>query len=276
MPELPEAERVASSLRDSVMGACVTGWWVGRNDIIREGRDSLDWYLRSTITGVERIGKCVVLRFVRQNHMRSMVIELGMTGLVFFSLPNATYEKHTHLVLYIEGRKESAIRYWNSRRFGRVYFLDGAGLGAYTARRFGDDPLTMTGPRFSSLLKSRRGGIKALLMNQRIIAGLGNIYANEILHRAGIHPFRQADRLSHRTILRLYHMMRRVLNEAIREGGSSVRNFLAPNGLPGGFKRFHRVYERAGEPCISGCGRTIRWVVYGARSSFYCPSCQRR
>jgi len=158
MPELPEAERVASYLRDSVMGATVTGWWVGRKDIVREGLGSLDWYLRSTIAGVERIGKCVVLRFERQDQTRSMVIELGMTGLVFFSLPNSAYEKHTHLVLYVEGRKESAIRYWNSRRFGRVYLLDGPGLCAYTARRFGDDPLTMTWPRFYSLMKSRRGG----------------------------------------------------------------------------------------------------------------------
>jgi formamidopyrimidine-DNA glycosylase len=112
-------------------------------------------------------------------------------------------------------------------------------------------------------------------MHQQVIAGIGNIYANEILYRARLHPYRTASRLQAPSVRRLYDSMRDVLREAIEAGGSSVRDFLAPDGAKGEYWKRHRVYNKAGLPCPSGCGGTIRRLK-GERSSFYCPACQRK
>jgi len=127
---------------------------------------------------------------------------------------------------------------------------------------------------FRAVVARRRGRLKALLMQQQVIAGIGNIYANEILYRARLHPYRVASRLQVRTVRRLYDAMRDVLSEAIADGGSSVRDFLAPDGTKGDYWKRHQVYNKAGLPCPAGCGRTIRRLT-GERSSFYCPACQR-
>ncbi len=273
MPELPEAEVIARQLKDRVVGATLKGWWLGRPDIVRVGLETLEWYKDATVTAVERLGKSVVLSFSKGEEPRHLVAELGMTGLLFFQLPDARYATHTHLTLWLEGGLEPALRYWNPRRFGRLHLLDDAGLKQFAARRFGWDPLTITWPSFRHLIAGRRGRLKALLMHQQVVAGIGNIYANEILHRARVHPYRRADRLRTPTVRRLYDAVRAVLTEAIGHGGSSIRDFLAPDGSKGMYTRYHLVYGRAGERCQSGCGRTIRRLK-GERSSFYCPACQ--
>jgi formamidopyrimidine-DNA glycosylase len=275
MPELPEAEVVTRQLRARILGATLKDCWVGRPDIIRQGLPTLDWYRGARISAVERWGKSVVLAFRRDAETRYLVAELGMTGLLLFRLPDARYHKHTHLVLSLEGGREPELRYWNPRRFGRVYLMDQDGLARFTARRFGCDPLNVDRETFCALVKARRGRLKALLMHQQVIAGIGNIYANEILYRARLHPYRTAGRLSPATIRRLYETMQQVLAEAIRDGGSSVRDFFAPDGSKGRYKRRHLVYGKEGQPCPSGCGRNIRRLA-GERSSFYCPKCQRR
>ncbi len=273
MPELPEAEVVASQLRERVVGAVLKGWWLGRPDIVREGLPSLDWYTNVTLTGVERRGKSIVMGWTRDEETRYVVAELGMTGLLFFRPPDTRYQKHTHVVLSLEGGAEPEVRYWNPRRFGRIHLLDKQGLERFTARRFGYDPLTVPWRTFRELVGTRRGRLKALLMHQQRLAGIGNIYANEILYRARLHPYRRADRLRSRTVRRLFDSMRQVLTEAIKAGGSTVRNFLAPDGTMGSYQRYHLVYDRAGQPCPAGCGRRIR-SLRGDRTSFYCPRCQ--
>jgi formamidopyrimidine-DNA glycosylase len=197
-----------------------------------------------------------------------------MTGLLFFTLLGPSYRKHTHLTLLLTG-PVPALSYWNPRRFGRVYLLDRPGLERFAARRFGCDPLTVTWEDFRVLVRARRGRVKALLMHQQVIAGIGNIYANEMLCRARLHPYRPAGRLRDQTIRRLYDSMKDVLGEAIADGGSSIRDFLAPDGTKGQYQRRHLVYDKAGQPCPLGCGRTIRRLI-GERSSFYCPACQRK
>jgi formamidopyrimidine-DNA glycosylase len=198
-----------------------------------------------------------------------------MTGLLLFTAPGDRYQKHTHVVLSLDGGQESELRYWNPRRFGRIYLLDRSELDRFRSRRFGCDPLTVEWKDFHLLIKSRRGRIKALLMHQQRIAGIGNIYANEILYRVGLHPYRMASRLRMKTIKRLYDTMREVLTEAIDDGGSSVRDFLAPDGQRGRYARRHLVYDKTGLPCPNHCGRTIQ-RVQAERSSFFCPSCQRK
>lgn len=274
MPELPEAETVARRLRERLIGAVITDCLVGRDDIIREGLSTLSWYRGARLASAGRLGKSVVLECEKGGDRRVLVFELGMTGLLFFTLPDLSYRKHTHLTLSLTGSVPT-LYYWNPRRFGRVYLLDRSGLERYAARRFGCDPLTVGWDEFRALVGGRRGRLKALLMHQQVIAGIGNIYANEILYRARLHPYRTASRLRAPAIRRLYDSMRVVLREAIEAGGSSVRDFLAPDGTKGEYRKRHRVYDKAGLPCPSGCGGTIRRLK-GERSSFYCPACQRK
>lgn len=275
MPELPEAEVVARQLRDRVLGARLKGWWVGRPDIIRRGLESIEWYKDACIVGVERRGKSVALAFAQDVERRYLFAELGMTGLLFFRAPSDRYQKHTHLVLTLDGARETELRYWNPRRFGRVHLLDDDEARRFEARRFGYDPLAIPWPAFRQVVASRRGRLKALLMHQQVMAGIGNIYANEILYRARLHPHVRASRLRTRTVERLFQAMRAVLAEAIRQGGSSIRDFMAPDGSRGRYQSSHLVYAREHQACPAACGARIR-RLRGERSSFFCPTCQRK
>jgi formamidopyrimidine-DNA glycosylase len=276
MPELPEAEVIAQHLRGSLLGACVKDCWVGRSDIIREGAETRDWYRGARITGVNRYGKSVVLSCERDRERRSILVELGMTGLLLFGPLEPRYQKHTHLVLTVEGGRVSDLCYWNPRRFGRIYLLDQNGLEQVTRRRFGCDPLTVSWADFLVLMRRRRGRLKSLIMQQQVIAGIGNIYANEILFRARLHPACSVASLDELVLQRLYRVMRQVLMRAIRDGGSSVRDFRAPDGSLGRYTRRHLVYGKAGQPCPARCGGVIqRLRASDQRSSFYCPICQQ-
>lgn len=274
MPELPEAEVVSRQLQRRILGAVLKDSWVGRPDIVRQGLETLDWYRGSYISAVERRGKSVVLTFTRGEHSRYFIAELGMTGLLLFQ-PPARFQKHTHVVLFLDRSPEPELRYWNPRRFGRIYLLDRSGLDQFVARRFGCDPLSVSWEEFHRMVKARRGRLKALLMHQQVIAGIGNIYANEILFRARLHPHRLAASLRAPAIRCLYEVMQDVLAEAILHGGSSVRDFIAPDGREGQYKRRHLVYNKTGMPCPNACGTSVRKLT-GERSSFYCPSCQRK
>lgn len=275
MPELPEAEVVARQIRARLLGATLTDTWIGRADIVREGYRQRTWYLGSELRSVERFGKSVVMGFEKNNQVRYVVAELGMTGLLLFPSVQTKLPQHVHVQMTFAGGQESALRYWNPRRFGRLSLLDRRGLDHYRARRFGFDPLTVSWEDFHRLIKGRRGRLKALLMHQQAIAGIGNIYANEILFRAGLHPNAQASRLPIARVERLYRMTREVLHEAIACGGSSVRDFFAPDGTEGQFKRRHLVYGKEGIACPNRCGHTIR-RLQSERSSFFCPACQGR
>jgi formamidopyrimidine-DNA glycosylase len=277
MPELPEAEVVATQLRARMLGAAIKECWVGRDDIVRQGIESLEWYRGAKVTGVARYGKSVAIELEKEQDTRYLVAELGMTGLLLFGPLAPRYQKHTHLVLTLDGGQASDLRYWNPRRFGRLYLLDRPGLERFVSRRFGCDPLTVSWEDFHALVRGRRGRLKPLLMHQQVIAGIGNIYANEILFRARLHPARQAGRVSEPALRRLYRVMKQVLGRAIEDGGSSVRDFFAPDGSEGRFKRRHLVYGRAGKRCPSGCGAVIRRLRgTDQRSSFYCPVCQKK
>lgn len=273
MPELPEAEVVAGQIRTALIGARLTDCWVGRKDMVREGITSLSWYTGAVVQQVQRHGKSVAIRFVKDQAVRYVVAELGMTGLLLFSSVQIRHPQHVHVRMTFSGGREPEVRYWNPRRFGRLSLLDQEGLDRYVARRFGCDPLTVSLEDFCRLIKSRRGRLKPLLMQQQAVAGIGNIYANEILFRAGLHPNVPADRLSAARVERLFHVTREVLHSAIACGGSSVRDFFAPDGAEGRYKQCHVVYGKEEQLCPNSCGRRIRRVS-DERSSFFCPHCQ--
>lgn len=277
MPELPEAEVVARQLRERILGATMKECWVGREDIVRRGIETLEWYRGARVTAIDRYGKSVAISLTKAQDTRYLVAELGMTGLLLFGPLAPRYQKHTHLVLTLDGGQASDLRYWNPRRFGRLYLLDRTGLEQFVSRRFGCDPITVSWDTFQALVRGRRGRLKPLLMHQQVIAGIGNIYANEILFRARLHPARQASRVNEPALRRLYRVMQQVLAQAIKDGGSSVRDFFAPDGSEGRYKRRHLVYGKDGCRCPSGCGGTIRRLRgTDQRSSFYCPVCQRK
>ena len=273
MPELPEAEVVARQLRTQLLGAQLKECLVGRADIIREGLPTLSWYHGALVEGVERYGKSIVLGLKKEDETRYIVAELGMTGLLLFRTTQTKHPQHVHARMSFIGGHEPELRYWNPRRFGRMCLLDRAGLDRYCARRFGVDPFTVRCEEFVRLMQARRGRVKPLLMRQQVIAGIGNIYANEILFRARLHPNREVGRLRKATIVMLYSTMQAVLREAISCGGSSVKDFYAPDGTEGRYKLCHLVYGREGQPCPNRCGRMIR-RLQSERSSFFCPICQ--
>jgi formamidopyrimidine-DNA glycosylase len=273
MPELPEAEVAAMQLRRRILGAIVQDCWVGRSDIIREGRDTMPWYGGSRVQAVERRGKTVVIAFSRDGDKRFLAAELGMTGLLLFRSAPSRFPQHIHFVMKLEGGLEPQLRYWNPRRFGRLCLFDAQGLDYYCRRRFGRDPLTITREELRTLMAMSRGRLKPFLMHQQKLAGIGNIYANEILFRAGLHPNSIAGRLRPTEIDTLHEAMQKVLLEAIQSGGSSVRDFFAPDGTLGTYSLHHRVYGKTGEPCPNRCGSLVTHLVH-ERSSFFCPNCQ--
>jgi len=274
MPELPEAEVVARQIRARLLGAQLRDIWVGRADIVREGLDTLPWYRGAGLQSVERFGKSIALGFANDRACRYIVAELGMTGLLLFQSTRTKYPQHVHVKMLFEGAREPELRYWNPRRFGRLSLLDKPGLDRYLTRRFGLDPLSTSQQDFVRLLQERRGRLKSLLMHQQVIAGVGNIYANEILFRAGLHPHVHAGRLSVSKVEKLYQIMCEILHAAIACGGSSVRDFFAPDGTEGQYKHKHLVYGKEGQPCPNRCGQIIR-RLQGERSSYLCRKCQR-
>jgi formamidopyrimidine-DNA glycosylase len=273
MPELPEAEVVAQQLRTHLLGAQLNECWVGRADIVREGLPTLSWYYGAVLEGVERYGKSIALEFKNKGEVKYVIAELGMTGLLLFRATQTKHPQHVHVRMSFTGGRESELRYWNPRRFGRLSLLDREGLNRYRARRFGIDPLTVLRDEFVRHMQARRGRVKPLLMHQQVIAGIGNIYANEILFRIRLHPNHDVSRLRVVTMIKLYEMMQAVLREAISCGGSSVKDFFAPDGMEGQYKQHHLVYGKEGQPCPNRCGRIIRRLK-SERSSFYCPACQ--
>lgn len=275
MPELPEVEVVVQHLKAHIPGARMGRLSIHRADIVRTGHDLIPWFHHATVTHVNRIGKCVVMTCQRSTETRYLLSELGMTGLWFFRANLTTSPQHIHCQITLSGTITKELHYWNPRRFGRLWLFEPAGLEAFIQRRFGPDALTITQEAFCTLVHTTRGELKSFFLNQHRLAGIGNIYANEILFRAKIHPSAKGHQLQHSSCLRLYQTMQEVLQEAIAAGGSSIRDFRAPDGALGHFQDAHQVYQKNGLPCPHGCPTLIQRIQSG-RSSFYCPTCQKR
>jgi len=275
MPELPEVEVVLQHLKTHILGATIETLTIHRSDIVRTGHDLIPWFHQATISKVHRMGKCVVLTCQRSQETRYLLSELGMTGLWFFKPTLASSPQHIHCHITLSGRKIRELHYWNPRRFGRLWLFEPSGLEDFIQRRFGPDALTIEEAPFCELIQTTRGQLKPLLLNQHRLAGIGNIYANEMLFRANIHPYAQGHQLRLISRQRLHQTMQEVLREAIAAGGSSIRDFRAPDGSQGHFQEAHQVYQKDGMPCPHGCSNFIK-RFQKERSSFFCPSCQKK
>jgi formamidopyrimidine-DNA glycosylase len=274
MPELPEVETIARGLRKAVIGRRIVGVTFGKTDFMDDPAAIERNVPGRRIEGVERYGKFMVLRLSETNGHASaagLLVHLGMTGRLRATAGERQQEKHTHACFRLDDGRE--LRYTDARRFGRMAFFPAAAL-AEELSPLGADPLEVTVKDFCGRLLSRRARIKALLLDQHVLRGVGNIYADESLWRAKIHPARLGARLSRTQVAALHRALRQVLLRAIASRGSSISDFVDADGRPGDYQRRHRAYGREGKPCAR-CKTRIRRTIVAGRSSYFCPRCQR-
>jgi formamidopyrimidine-DNA glycosylase len=282
MPELPEVETVARGLRLAILGRRIISVALGKTDFI-DDPVALELHLPGRkIEAVERYGKFMLLRLsaaagadsVRANGdaaPASLLVHLGMTGQIAPSSAAQPREKHTHVCLLLDDGRE--LRYTDARRFGRIAYLTEGSLAAELTG-FGADPLEVSREEFAERIRGRHARIKALLLDQSVLRGVGNIYADESLWRAKIHPARLGTKLSNKQGATLHRVLQGILQKAIVMRGSSISDFLDAEGEPGEYQRHHRAYGREGRGCYR-CKTQIRRGIVAGRSSYFCPKCQR-
>ncbi len=291
MPELPEVETVANGVHARVHGQTIQHVWTsGKPQTFK----SPEHEIAETLTGarierVQRVGKTIVMSLTRpgphpgQPHAE-FLIHLGMTGRLLVSAPAVPLPPHTHAVLTLSGGPKGTqeLRFVDARRFGRLSVRalsppatqPSATPPAEPYAGPGAEPLTIAEDDFVALFRGRRLAIKAALLNQSLLHGVGNIYADESLFRARIRPRRQAGRLTRAQLLRLRRELVTVLQHAIRLGGSSVSDYVDADGVRGFFQLEHKVYGRAGQTCHD-CAAALKKIIVGGRTTIYCPHCQR-
>ncbi|HEX4274841.1 MAG TPA: bifunctional DNA-formamidopyrimidine glycosylase/DNA-(apurinic or apyrimidinic site) lyase [Bryobacteraceae bacterium] len=262
MPELPEVETVVRTLRPKIVGRRIlNAEFTQLRVLVGSPIKTAKALAGRKIQSIERHGKFIAIRLDRGY----LVVHLGMTGKL---LVNADPTKWTHAVFSLD---KGVLHYDDQRQFGRIEY--GLELPARVAA-LGPEPLEVSLQDFAARLKTRRSPIKAVLLNQAVVRGVGNIYADEALFRAGVHPKRIAAALKKDQVERIYKAMREVLVEAIDSRGSSVSNYVDAEGRKGSFQQAHRVYRRTGEPCTN-CGAEIKRIVLAQRGTHFCAKCQR-
>ncbi len=271
MPELPEVETVANGVHARVAGQRIERVWTsGKPQTFKTPEPEIVEALTGArIQGVRRVGKTVVADLQPQ---AQLLVHLGMTGRLLVSAPEVPWPPHTHAVLTLSGGRE--LRFVDPRRFGRLSIVrphpeSGEGYGGP-----GAEPTTINADAFAKLFRGRKLAIKAALLNQSILHGVGNIYADESLFRAAIRPRKAAGRLTRSELNRLHTALQGVLARAIELGGSSVSDYVDAAGVRGFFQLEHKVYGRAGERCRD-CPTPLKKIVVGGRTTVYCPSCQK-
>ncbi len=276
MPELPEVETVRRGLAGRVLGRRVTAVEVRHPQILVGSPETFARAVGGcSIVGVKRKGKALAIELTAPNSEppHYLLLRLGMTGQFVVAPRQAPLLPHTHLRLVLEEGAEE-LRYRDTRRFGRVRCLERAELDE-VFRRLGPDAEEISEEEFLGALRGRHGAIKTWLMNQQLISGLGNIYADEALFVARIHPLARAGRLSPPAARRLLGAVKKILARAVALQGTSFRDYIDIEGRPGNFLPRLRVYQRTGQPCRR-CRQAIQRIVVGGRSSHYCPRCQPR
>jgi formamidopyrimidine-DNA glycosylase len=277
MPELPEVETVANGVNQRVRGELIQSVWFSRykEPFKTPPRLMADALTGTRIDRVHRVGKHIVFDLTRPgaDHSSSAqwIVHLGMTGRLLVSAPDVAIPSHTHAVLHLGSGRE--LRFVDARRFGRLA-LHRSLSSQEGFRGPGREPLTISVEDFAALFRRRKLSIKAALLNQKLLHGVGNIYADESLFNAGIRPTRIAGRLTRTQLARLHASLQTILLLAIQAGGSSVSDYVDADGVAGFFQLQHHVYMRTGEPCLV-CGTPIRRIVVAGRGTHFCPHCQR-
>ncbi|WP_395623739.1 bifunctional DNA-formamidopyrimidine glycosylase/DNA-(apurinic or apyrimidinic site) lyase [Sphingomonas daechungensis] len=268
MPELPEVETTVRGLAKVLDGRRIERVEARRADLRRAFPKDLGQRLTGAkVIGLGRRAKYGLIHTDRDD---TMIFHLGMSG--SWRINRAEIEKHDHLLLETDEGTRLALN--DPRRFGSVDLIPTSELDAWPAFAvLGPEPLELDAGDLRQRLAGRSAAIKLLLLDQTIVAGLGNIYVCEALYRSHIHPTRAGGSISLPRLDRLVVAIRQVIDEAIEAGGSTLRDFASPDGELGYFSKTFAVYDREGQPC--GCGGKVRRIVQGGRSTFYCPACQR-
>ncbi|HET7605577.1 MAG TPA: bifunctional DNA-formamidopyrimidine glycosylase/DNA-(apurinic or apyrimidinic site) lyase [Sphingomicrobium sp.] len=267
MPELPEVETTVRGLERVLKGRRIERIEARRPDLRRALPEDLGQRLTGAkVTGLERRAKYGLVDTDRGD---TLVFHLGMSG--HWRIDPGEIGKHDHFIIDTDEGRRLALN--DARRFGSLDLVRTDELEEWPPfAALGPEPLDLDRRQLKARLAGRTAPIKLLLLDQRIIAGLGNIYVCEALHRAGIHPKRAGGSVSLQRLERLVPAIHDVLEEAIAAGGSTLRDFAAPDGELGYFPKSFAVYDREGDPCA--CGGRVRRIVQGGRSTFYCPACQ--
>jgi len=270
VPELPEVETTRRGIRSALRGRSVTAL------VLRESR--LRWPVDRAFLAelpgqrVREVRRRAKYLLIELEH-GTLIAHLGMSGSLRVLPADTPPLAHDHYDLQLEGGR--CLRFNDPRRFGSLHWASGDPQQHRLLARLGPEPLGkyFNADYLAGRARGRKVAIKQFLMDQHVVVGVGNIYASEALYRAGISPRRAAGRISRARLERLVGAVREVLAEAIREGGTTLRDYVGADGHPGYFRRRLYVYERAGEPCRR-CGNALRQIVQGQRSTYYCPSCQ--
>lgn len=271
MPELPEVETTRRGIEPHVAGHTITAVDI-RNPNLRwpVPKNLAKKLCGEVIERVERRAKYLLL----YNRKGCMMMHLGMSGSLRLAERDHELRKHDHVVIEFDSGKQ--LRLHDPRRFGAVLWTDAPIEEHALIAHLGPEPLDdeFTGEYLFESCRGRKSTIKQHVMNGKIVVGVGNIYASESLFLSGIHPKRQAGRISAQRCDELVDAIKKILAESIRQGGTTLKDFLRENGEPGYFKQRLSVYDRKGEACPA-CEAEIRQIVLGQRSTFYCPHCQR-
>jgi formamidopyrimidine-DNA glycosylase len=268
MPELPEVETTVRGLAQVLEGRRIARVEARRPDLRRAL--PVDLGQRLTGAGVTGLGRRAKYGLIDTDRGDTLVFHLGMSG--HWRIDPTEIGKHDHFLVETDEGRRLALN--DARRFGSLDLVRTAELPEWPPfKALGPEPMEIDARELKRRLAGRSAAIKLLLLDQRIVAGLGNIYVCEALFRAGIHPTRAGGSISLGRLKRLIPAIHDVLAEAIAAGGSTLRDFASPNGELGYFSKSFSVYDREGEPCA--CGGTVRRIVQGGRSTFYCPQCQR-
>jgi formamidopyrimidine-DNA glycosylase len=259
VPELPEVETVVRTLQPHLPGRRIVSAAFSSRFVTPGNRKALARkFVDRTVLSVTRRGKFIVIAL----DQGTLTVHLGMTGRLLLDAPAS---KHTYGLFTLD---TGTLVYTDSRQFGRIYWN-------HDLSRLGPEPMEVGLAEFQARMKQRKTSIKALLLNQTFLAGMGNIYVDETLFAAGVHPLAIASRLRAPRVAAIHQHMREILGAAIAQGGSSISDYVDAQGNRGWFQLQHQAYGREGEPCRT-CGTPIRKIIVAQRGTHYCPRCQRR
>ncbi len=271
MPELPEVETIRRALEKRITGYRIRTYNLLREDYLHSGHSLLPHVAGGKIEDIQRKGKFLTI-FLCNDLV--LIHHLGMSGRLLLLPSHEPLEKHTHLIIHFQ-QKSFELRHWDPRRFGLAAIIERNALHNYPSiQKLAPDPYELNLREFALILDNRQRPIKSLLLDQHLISGVGNIYADEALFRARIHPGRPCKEIRFQEAKKLLHALRRVMDESIAAGGSSTDNFMKLDGSLGEFQHKHRVYGKEGTPCHL-CRKEIKKIILGGRSTHFCPFCQK-
>ena len=279
MPELPEVECVVRALAPNLTGRSIKSVAMLSRSSAQGSPRRLETLAGRRIETLSRRGKFILAELTGGWRLAVHLRMTGWLGLRTRSAWNAHPDKFVRVLFVLDGGPGSSqdlLLFRDIRKFGRLWCGSAADLAALPSiAKLGPEPLEIGVEEFSVRLRARRGRLKSILLDQSFVAGVGNIYADESLYRAQLHPLAKPQAISRQAAARLHQSIQTVLRKAIAAGGSSIGDYLHPDGTPGWFQRALRAYGREGKPC-GRCKTAIRRIVVGQRGTWFCPACQRR